>query len=100
MADRRKLNEEEIRERLRTLPGWSSMGGKLHREFQFRDFAEAFSFMTGGALIAERMNHHPEWFNVYNRLVVDLSTHSVGGISELDFTFAAELNGLAGKSAR
>ncbi len=95
MSEHAKLGEEEISRRLRDIHGWSVAQGKLHKEFLFRDFTQAFSFMTGGALIAEGMNHHPEWFNVYNRLVVDLTTHSAGGISALDFEFAGRLEALA-----
>jgi 4a-hydroxytetrahydrobiopterin dehydratase len=99
MADRKRLVDEEISRRLGLLHGWSVADGKLHKEFRFRDFAQAFAFMTAGALIAERMNHHPEWFNVYNRLVIDLTTHSAGGISELDFEFAAGLESVAAEQS-
>jgi 4a-hydroxytetrahydrobiopterin dehydratase len=69
--------------------------GKLHKEFTFDGFVKAFGFMSAVALIAERMNHHPEWFNVYNRIVIDLSTHDVGGISALDFELATKIDALA-----
>ena len=95
MAEIRKLNEVEIEARLPNLPGWSIVDGKLHREFQFKDFVSAFAFMTGVALVAEAKNHHPEWFNVYNKVVLDLTTHDVQGISALDFELAEAANALA-----
>lgn len=91
-----KLPDAEIAHRLGELEGWSLEGGKLHREFRFADFSEAFGFMTRAALVAERMNHHPEWFNVWNRVVVDLQTHDAGGVSPLDFELAAAFDRLAG----
>ncbi len=92
MAERDKLDDEEIRRRLERLPGWQLEAGKLHRELKFDDFIKAFGFMTRVALVAEAMNHHPEWHNVYNRVVIDLNTHDVGGISALDFKLAAAVN--------
>ena len=73
------------------------MEGKLHREFKFQDFVHAFGFMTSAALVAESMNHHPEWFNVYSTVRVDLNTHDVGGISQLDFDLAEKMDALAGQ---
>ncbi len=96
MAERRKLNEEEIQSALTTLGGWNIQSGKLHKEFRFTNFSEAFGFMTRVALIAEAMNHHPEWFNVYNKVVIDLTTHDVGGISSLDVEFARRVEKLMG----
>ena len=96
MARPTKLEEAAIRERLAALPGWDLSGGKLHREFRFADFNEAFGFMARAALVAEQMNHHPEWFNVYSRVEVHLTTHDAGGISELDFELAEKMNGMAG----
>ncbi len=89
MPERRRLTADEIRDRLDGLSGWTVQDDKLHKQFEFGNFVEAFSFMTAGALAAEKMDHHPEWFNVYNRVVVDLSTHDVGGISSFDFLLAA-----------
>ncbi len=100
MATGKKMTPQEIEAHLPSLDGWTFVNGKLHREFRFGNFVHAFSFMTGGALIAERLNHHPEWSNVYNRVVVDLLTHSVDGISELDFEFARGLNALAAEERR
>jgi len=88
MSATRRLSEDEIRERLDRLEDWTIVNGKLHREFSFESFVAAFSFMTALALVAEKMDHHPEWFNVYNRVVIDLTTHDVGGLSEKDFEFA------------
>jgi 4a-hydroxytetrahydrobiopterin dehydratase len=79
----------------RNLPGWSLREGKLHRQFQFGSFVEAFGWMSSVALVAESMGHHPEWSNVYNRVRVDLTTHDAGGITELDFTLAQRMNELA-----
>nr|NIQ07522.1 4a-hydroxytetrahydrobiopterin dehydratase [Candidatus Korarchaeota archaeon] len=76
------------------LPGWQVKEGKLHKDFEFKDFNEAFGFMTRAALHIEKMNHHPEWFNVYNKLSVDLQTHDAGGITENDTKLAKTLNSL------
>ncbi len=93
---RTRLSDDEIRTTMATLPGWSVEAGKLHRQFQFADFSEAFAFMTRAAMVAEQMNHHPEWFNVWNKVVVDLSTHDAGGITQRDFELAAKMNKIAG----
>ena len=85
------LDSAAISERLGALPAWSFADGALHRDYRFRDFSEAFGFMTRGALAAERMDHHPEWTNVYSRVTVSLSTHDAGGVTELDFRLAAQL---------
>jgi 4a-hydroxytetrahydrobiopterin dehydratase len=76
--------------------GWSLVNGKLHRAFQCKDFVSAFGNMTRVALVAESMNHHPEWSNVWNKVVIDLNTHSVSGISELDFALAGKINEIFG----
>jgi 4a-hydroxytetrahydrobiopterin dehydratase len=94
-----KLSEQEVETRLRSLPGWALRDGKLHRDYAFSDFAEAFAFMARSALAAEKRDHHPEWFNVYNKVVVDLTTHDAGGISERDFALAAEMDKAAGASS-
>ena len=83
-----KLDDGEIKRRLADIAGWEFIDGKLHREFRFDDFKRAFGFMTSVALVAERMDHHPEWSNVYNRVTVDLRTHDAGGITDLDFRLA------------
>ena len=90
-----KLSSEQISEELKNLPGWSVKDEKLHRGFEFGDFNEAFGFMTRAAMHIEKMNHHPEWFNVYNKLTVDLTTHDAGGITENDINLAKILNSLA-----
>ena len=91
----KKLTDAEIQEQLTGLSGWTIENGKLHKQFQFRSFIEAFGFMTRVALVAESMNHHPEWFNVYNRVTIDLMTHDAGGISALDFQLAKQADALA-----
>ena len=83
--------------RLSALPGWTRKGKKLHRTFTFRDFSEAFGFMARVALAAEKLGHHPDWANAWNRVTVDLSTHDAGGLTVLDFLLAAEMNRLAGE---
>ncbi len=91
----KKLEAQEIEAALKTLPGWSLLDGKLRREFRFASFIEAFGWMTSVAIVAQSHEHHPEWFNVYDRVRVDLTTHDVGGISERDLKLAAEMNRLA-----
>lgn len=80
---------------LNELSQWSIENGKLHREFIFSNFVEAFGFMTKAAILAEKANHHPEWFNVYKKVVVDLTTHEAGGITERDFTLAKQMERIA-----
>ena len=96
MADRQKLAEAEVRVRLSELPGWELAEGALHKTFRFASFVQAFGFMASVALVAEAMNHHPDWTNVYNRVTIALHTHDVGGISALDFTLAKRIEELAG----
>ncbi len=90
-----RLNDEQVTEALAGLSGWELADGKLHREFKFGDFVEAFGFMSRVALAAERLDHHPEWFNVYNRVVVDLRTHDCDGISNRDLELARRIDTLA-----
>ena len=92
-----KATEAEIQKALADLGSWTVETGKLHREYRFRDFVQAFGFMTQVALLAERAAHHPEWFNVYNRVVVDLTTHEAGGITKKDFDLAREMEQIAGR---
>jgi len=96
MAVRRKLNDDEIRTRLGEIPGWCFGNGRLRREFRFTDFNAAFGFLTRVALVAERMDHHPEWSNVYNRVTIELATHDVGGLTELDFELASAISRIHG----
>ena len=86
------LGESEVARRLNEIPGWTVRNHKLHREFEFSDFVQAFAFMSAVALVAERLNHHPEWHNVYGQVRMDLQTHDVSGITELDFKLAAAAN--------
>ncbi len=95
MATLQKLSEQEIQEALAQRDKWSIEAGKLHRELRFANFVQAFGFMTQVAIVAESMNHHPEWFNVYNRVVIDLETHDVGGLSSSDFTLAEKIDAIA-----
>jgi len=97
MAKVRKLEAEEVAARLGELPAWTLRDGKLHREVRFEDFVTAFGFMSALALVAESRNHHPEWFNVYGRVVLDWNTHDVGGLSERDFELAAASDRLAAR---
>ena len=90
-----KLSTAGADARLSDLPGWTRQGEKLHRTFTFRDFSEAFGFMARVALEAEKLDHHPNWSNVWNRVTVELTTHDAGGLTELDFRLAAEMNRLA-----
>ncbi len=92
-----KMTEAKISAALKKLPGWTVAKGKLHREYKFADFIHAFGFMATAALGIEKMNHHPEWCNVYNRITVDLSTHDAGGITQKDFDVAALLDAVAKK---
>ena len=91
-----RLRDDQIQAALASLDGWSLENGKLHKQFQFADFVTAFGFMTRAAILAEKANHHPEWFNVYSRVTVDLTTHDAGGISQYDVDLAAAMNTLAG----
>ena len=96
MAER--LSVEARLAALAELPGWSETSGReaIARTFIFRDFNEAFGFMTRAALLAEKMDHHPEWFNVYNKVEVTLSTHDAGGVTENDVKMAKAMDGYAG----
>ena len=92
-----KLTDSQISEGLSKLPGWNVTGGKLHREYKFPDFAHAMGFMATAAPSIEKNDHHPEWANVYNRVTVDLTTHSAGGITQKDLDLAVALEGIAKK---
>ncbi|HET9622986.1 MAG TPA: 4a-hydroxytetrahydrobiopterin dehydratase [Kofleriaceae bacterium] len=89
------LDADEVQRRLAEHHGWTVHAGKLHREFAFADFVTAFGFMARVALVAERMNHHPEWSNVYGKVVVDLVTHDARGITHKDFELAAAMDRFA-----
>ena len=94
-----KLSGEARKQALAGLAGWSEVAGRdaITRKFVFKDFNEAFGFMTRAALIAEKMDHHPEWFNVYKTVDVTLSTHDAGGLTEKDVKLATEMNRIAGQ---
>jgi 4a-hydroxytetrahydrobiopterin dehydratase len=100
MARPTKLADADVIQRLAALPGWTLKAGKLHRELTFADFTQAFGFMTDVAREADALDHHPEWFNVYNRVVIDLATHDAGGITTLDLELARRAEDLAGRRAR
>lgn len=87
-----KLTDKEIESEVTKMPGWKVVNGKLSKSFEFKDFTEAFSFMTRVAMHAEKMNHHPEWFNVYNKVNIDLVTHDLNGISNYDMKLANAIN--------
>lgn len=91
-----KLTKDQLAAGLDTLDGWSLHDGKLRRVFRFANFVQAFGFMTSAAIEAEKMDHHPEWFNVYSKVIVDLTTHDAGGITELDLKLAKKMNEIAG----
>lgn len=95
MADRRALNGTELDERVQALVGWQVRDGKLHREYRFADFVQAIGYMTTAAFGIEKMNHHPDWRNVYGRVSVDLTTHDAGGITAKDFELAHHLDHIA-----
>lgn len=96
MSDKpKKLSSAEVKAALAGLPGWSLEKGKLHREYKFANFVEAFGFMASASLVAESMNHHPEWFNVYRVVRIDLTTHDAGGISARDLEMAKRFETLA-----
>ena len=91
------LSSEERQAGLKSLPQWQLVDGRdaLTRTFQFKDFNAAFGFMTRAALVAEKLDHHPEWFNVYNKVDVTLSSHDAGGLTELDLNLAKAMNAIA-----
>lgn len=91
---RNRLTEEELKQALSELEGWQKVDDReaISKSFKFKNFNAAFGFMTRAALYAEKLDHHPEWFNVYNRVDVTLSTHSENGITELDIKLASHMN--------
>jgi 4a-hydroxytetrahydrobiopterin dehydratase len=86
-----KLTEQQVETDLQELEGWSLVDGNLHRVFEFNDFTHAFGFMTRVALAAEKMDHHPDWSNSWNKVTVDLCTHSAGGLTRNDFDLAEKI---------
>src|SRR5689334_7245876 len=93
-----KLTADARKAALAKLTGWSDVQGRdaITRKFVFKDFNQAFGFMTRATLVAEKMDHHPEWFNVYKTVEVTLSTHDAGGLTDLDVKLATTMNELAG----
>ena len=92
-----KLSEQEIEREVNKLRGWKVANGKLNQKFEFKNFVQAFGFMTKVAMEAEKLNHHPDWFNVYNKVTIDLVTHDVNGISNYDIKLARIINQLYDK---
>lgn len=89
-----RIPDASLAARLQDLPGWRLNDGKLRRDFLFADFIEAFGFMARVALLAERLGHHPEWFNAWSRVWIELTTHDCGGLSDKDFQLAGAINAL------
>jgi 4a-hydroxytetrahydrobiopterin dehydratase len=92
---RHKLSDTELQEALNGLPGWKAEKDKLHREYEFDNFVQAWGFMGSVALVAESMSHHPEWHNVYNKVIFDLWTHTHSGITNLDVDLSRKIEELA-----
>ena len=95
MALSPKFTDEEVRQAHARVPQWTIRGDTLHREFAFADFSQAFAFMTRVALAAEKLNHHPDWSNSWNKVSIDLSSHDVKGLSRRDFDLASAIDNLA-----
>jgi 4a-hydroxytetrahydrobiopterin dehydratase len=95
---RERLTDAALSAALAALPGWKRVEGRsaINRIYTFADFNQAFGFMTRVALVAEKMNHHPEWSNVYKTVTVTLATHDAGGVTERDIALAREIDRLAG----
>ena len=94
MTRRDRLDDTAVRSRLERLHGWTLDDGRLHRRLEFDDFVGAFGFMSSVALVAERLNHHPDWSNSYRTVDIHLSSHDVGGLSERDFELAGRIDAL------
>jgi 4a-hydroxytetrahydrobiopterin dehydratase len=92
-----RLDHDQAEIKLTEVPGWGLAGGALHRELEFHDFVEAFGFMAMVALAAEKLNHHPDWSNSYNRVVIDITSHADGGITDTCFALAAAVNKALGE---
>ena len=91
----KKLSSSEIQEHMKALPAWELREDRIRKTFRFTDFVQAFGWMSRVALVAERMNHHPEWKNVWATVEVELSTHDAGGLTELDMKLASAMDALA-----
>ena len=97
---REKLDDEEIAGRIHAMEGWSVRNGKLHRELKFPTFKDALAFMNTVGEQADELDHHPDWCNTYNRVVIDLMTHDAGGITERDFQLASVIDRAAALGVR
>ncbi len=97
MARPEKLNPDGVKTHMNELDGWSMIEGReaIHKTFTFKNFVQAFGFMTQSAIIAEKLDHHPEWSNVYKTVEVTLATHDVDGLTELDFKLAKAMDKIA-----
>jgi len=93
---RGKLSKREVAAGLSKLDGWRLVKGNLHRIFEFKDFRQAFGFMRRVAVAADRMDHHPDWSNAYNKVTIDLSTHGAGGLTKNDFELAGKIQKIHG----
>lgn len=87
-----KMTTQQIEAKLNEVSGWEIKNEKLHCELKFKNFVQAWGFMTQVAMLAEQADHHPEWFNVYSKVNIDLTTHEAGGISQRDFELAGKIN--------
>jgi len=92
-----RLTHDETERRLAEIPGWGIVNGALHRELEFQNFVEAFGFMSMVALEAEKLNHHPDWSNSWNRVLIDIASHAEGGITDRCFDLAAAINTALGE---
>lgn len=95
--DIKKLTEEELKLNLSKLSNWETQNNKLHKLFKFKNFNQAIRFMVGVGMVCEKMNHHPEWSNVYGNVDIYLTTHRVAGITELDFELARKMDEIVEK---
>ena len=94
MAKYQEMSADGIDKALESLSGWSLVDGKLHKEFKFKNFVEAFGFMSSVALLAEALDHHPDWHNVYSTVTINLNTHETGGLTNLDVELASKIEAL------
>jgi 4a-hydroxytetrahydrobiopterin dehydratase len=92
------LSPEEVQARMVEVPGWEVVDGALHREVRFADFSEAFGFMARVALVAEKLDHHPDWSNSWNTVRLDIASHAAGGITSQCFELAKQVDGVLGES--
>lgn len=93
-----KLSDQEIQEKLASLRGWTLKDNSIQKDFEFEDFAAAWKFMGSLAAVAEKLNHHPDWSNSYNKVSINLTSHDAGGLTENDFEFAKAADEAANNS--